>query len=324
RSIALTDFYDEYYTTTATLGKSQSFNFDLDTGSSDVWIRGPSCTSSDGSCGTSGQATFSTSDSSVSKTSSKWTTSYGSGEVSGNIYSGNVTLAGVAAKINFGVSTSETGFSYIDGLWGLAYSSINEISGGNFVSAAGISNFSFYLSNVANGDTGELTINGADSSKYNGTLQYVPISSQTYYQFNPSGATLTVGSTTIAFTNTGNGAIADTGTSLWYMPNAMANSLNSAIGATYSSSEGVYVIACSKATTGPTIKFTLNKVVITIPPSIYVLNESGTCFSGITRIGTVTSTSGPAYIFGDTFLRAAYTVFDVANSKLGFAQAVHP
>ncbi|KAJ3383853.1 hypothetical protein HDU84_003375 [Entophlyctis sp. JEL0112] len=327
RSVSLTDFVDEYYTTSATIGKGQTFNFDLDTGSSDVWIRGASCTSSDGSCGASGQSTFKTSDTTVKKTGSTWTTSYGSGEVSGNVYSGTVALAGVSAKINFGVTTSETGFNFnADGLWGLAYSSINEISGGNFVSTSGIANMSFYFSNSADNDFGELTINGLDTTKFSGTLNYVSISSKTYYQFNPKGATFTVGSQSIAFTNTGNGAIADTGTSLFLIPNAMSDTLNTAIGSdSYSSSDGVYPIACSKATSGPNIVFKLGAVTITIPPSIYVVSDgNGGCFSGISQIGEVSSGSGPAYIFGDTFLRAAYTVFDVKNSRIGFAQAIHP
>ena len=36
----LTDFGDELYTTPITLGNGQSFTVDLDTGSSDVWLRG--------------------------------------------------------------------------------------------------------------------------------------------------------------------------------------------------------------------------------------------------------------------------------------------
>ncbi|KAJ3195695.1 hypothetical protein HDU83_004238 [Entophlyctis luteolus] len=327
RDDSLTDYTDEYYTTTATLGNGQTFNFDLDTGSSDVWIRGASCTSSDGSCGQSGQAAFDTTDSSVSDAGSTWTTNYGSGSVSGEIYSGSASLGDASANINFGVSTSETGFTDAsDGLWGLAYSSINEISGGNFVSAAGISSLSFYFSNSADGDNGELTINGVDSSKYSGSLEYISISSDTYYQFNPKGATFTVGSKKIAFTNTGNGAIADTGTSLLLIPNAMSDSLNSAIGAgAYDSSQGIYAIDCSKASSGPTITFKLSNVAITIPSSIYVMSDgNGGCISGISRIGSISSGSGPAYIFGDTFLRAAYSVFDVANNRLGFAQAVHP
>ncbi|KAJ3125711.1 hypothetical protein HK100_010649 [Physocladia obscura] len=325
RTTYLSNWGDELYTATATLA-GQSFSFDLDTGSSDVWVRGPSCTSSDGSCGVAGQPTFSTSGTTATNTGSTWTTVYGSGEVSGDIYSGSVSLDGVSATIKFGVSTFETGFDTPgDGLWGLAFSTINEISGGNFVSLAKITLFSFYLSDWINGDAGELSINAIDSSRYTGTLEYVSLSSDTYYEFNPTGGTFTVNGVSTAVTSGSNGAIADTGTTFWYVPSAIAATLNKAIGApTYSNSLGVYPIACSVYSTGPSIVFALGSVSISIGPNQYVYSlEDGSCVSGITTIGTISSGS-LAYIFGDIFLRAAYTVFDVTNNRLGFAQAIHP
>ncbi|KAJ3092667.1 hypothetical protein HK100_006892, partial [Physocladia obscura] len=160
---------------------------------------------------------------------------------------------------------------------------------------------------------------------YTGTLEYVSLSSDTYYQFNPTGGKFTVNGASTTVTDGSYGAIADTGTTLLLVPSSIATALNKAIGSgSYSSSEGIYPIACSIYNTGPSIVFTLGSVSISIGPNQYVLsNLDGTCISGITTIGTISSGS-IAYIFGDTFLRAAYTVFDVANNRLGFAQAVHP
>ncbi|KAJ3124028.1 hypothetical protein HK100_011409, partial [Physocladia obscura] len=102
--------------------------------------------------------------------------------------------------------------------------------------------------------------------------------------------------------------------------------LNKQIGAgNYSTSSGVFPIDCGILNTGPKITFALQHISIEIGPQQYVISrKDGTCFSGISDIGSISSFSGPAYIFGDTFLRAAYTMYDIANNRLGFAQAIHP
>ncbi|KAJ3206007.1 hypothetical protein HDU83_003938 [Entophlyctis luteolus] len=321
RDIALANFNDELYTTSATLG-GQTFAFDLDTGSSDVWVRGANCVSTDGSCGVAGQSAFDTAATTATATGNTWMTTYGSGAVEGNIYTGTASLAGITATMNFGVSTQEVGFNSPGaGLWGLAFSALNQITpNGDYTTAAGIQSMAFYFSNWINGDAGVLTMNGVDQSKFSGTLQYVPLSADTYYKFDATGSTFTVNgaATTIS---TPNGAIADTGTTLLLLPSAAAASINAAIGATASTST-VYSIPCSAVNTGPSITFALSTVSIVISPHEYVIsNGDGTCFSGIASLGATTTISA---IFGDTFLRAAYTVFDIANNQLGFAQAVHP
>ncbi|KAJ3379097.1 Type I transmembrane sorting receptor, partial [Entophlyctis sp. JEL0112] len=164
---------DEFYTCTATVGNGQSFTFDLDTGSSDVWIRGPACTSSDGSCGSSGQASVATSDKAIAKQAGAFSITYGTGKVQGAIYKGPVSIGGRSATMNFGVTATEQGFSGVgDGLWGLAYPSLNSISNGNFISAANIHTLSFYFSDSSEKDYGELVIDGVDSAKYSGQINY--------------------------------------------------------------------------------------------------------------------------------------------------------
>ncbi|KAJ3139739.1 1,3-beta-glucanosyltransferase [Physocladia obscura] len=328
RSGDLVNDNNELYTTTATIGMQQ-FWFDLDTGSSDVWVRGLTCISSDGSCGSSDQLAFDITDSSVYDTGNNFSTSYGSGSVSGEVYSGPVSLAGVSAGfLNFGVSTSETGFnSPADGLWGLSYAALNEIApgsdDGNFIASAGINSLAFYFSNSADGDCGELTVNDVDPSKYSGSIEYIPITSDTYYEFDPSDCVFTVNGIDNACTDGSNGAIADTGTTLLLVPNDLADAINSAIGTEpYDSSNGVYFVDCGVASSGPVLNFTLGPVAISINPAEYVMSWGSFCASGITQIGNLTE-FGPAYIFGDVFLRAAYTVFDIQNNQLGFAQAVH-
>ncbi|KAJ3139733.1 hypothetical protein HK101_003618 [Irineochytrium annulatum] len=83
---------DEYYICPVTLGNGQSFQLDLDTGSSDTWFRGSACKSSDGSCGTPGQRQVNTDDSMLKPQGKTWSTSYGSGSVSGQIYTAPIAI----------------------------------------------------------------------------------------------------------------------------------------------------------------------------------------------------------------------------------------
>ncbi|KAI9324948.1 aspartic peptidase domain-containing protein [Zopfochytrium polystomum] len=329
-SAPLTNESDELYNAPVTLGNGQSFLLDLDTGSSDTWFRGPNCKSSDQSCGVSGQPTVKTSDSTLSSTSLSWTTSYGSGSVGGKVYKGPVQMAGVSASISFGVSTSETGFAGVgDGLMGLAYASISNIasagaSNTNWIDALKLSNneFAFYLSNGADKDQGEVTIGGTDPSKYTGSFSYIPLNSETYWQMSWSGGKWAAGSSSGALDGSISNFIADTGTTLMILDTAAADGINKGIGASsYSSSTGAYAISCSKSTTGSPFTLTLNGVKYSIPANVYVLdNGDGTCISGVTR-GAADAGVG---ILGDIFLRQYYSVYDKANARVGFAQAVHP
>ncbi|KAJ3076271.1 hypothetical protein HDU98_004570 [Podochytrium sp. JEL0797] len=326
RDSKLNNFSDMLYTTAVSFGNGQTFNVDLDTGSSDVWVRGSNCVSSDGSCGVAGQKAFDVTDGTCGYAGGQFSVSYGSGSVTGNVYTGPVTLGGVTATINFGVTTKGTGFnSASDGLWGLAYTSLNQITSGNFASASGISSFAFYLSDSVDGDSGTLTMNGVDPSKYSGTMSFVPITSKTYYQFDPTGASFIINGMRVSMTGTR--AIADTGTTLILAPAAIAAYLNTAIGAgAYNPSKGLYPIDCSIFDTGAPLTVQIGSASITVGSQQYVLsNGDGTCTSGISQIGSAAlGSETPEYIFGDVFLRAAYTLFDIQNSRLGFAQAVHP
>ncbi|KAI8621033.1 aspartic peptidase domain-containing protein [Chytriomyces sp. MP71] len=323
RDAPLTDYSDELYTASVTFGNGQTFTTDLDTGSSDVWVRGPKCVG-DANSGCQGSK-IDTTDKTLKSSTTTWKVSYGDGSgASGFVYKGPVALGGVKATVNFGVTTKENGMTGPnDGLWGLAYSSLNDISGGNFVQAAGITSLAFYFSDSSDGDKGELTLNGVDNSKFSGSLAYIPITSQTYYQFDPSGATFTVNGKAIGVSDTS--AIADTGTTLLLGPQSVTDKINSAIGAgAYDSNSGVYSIDCGVLKSGPTVQFNLQGININLSPKEYVLKQSdGSCASGISSIGSLTG-GGPAWIFGDTFLRAAYNVYDIQNNRLGFAQAVHP
>lgn len=112
--------------------------------------------------------------------------------------------------------------------------------------------------------------------------------------------------------------IADTGTTLVYLPNAILQAYYKQIpGATNSRSYGGYVFPCSAAI--PDFTFGVAAARITIPGKFInfgpVTEGSSSCFGGLQ------SSSGVGInIFGDVALKAAYVVFNGGETPmLGWA-----
>ncbi|RKO89907.1 aspartic peptidase domain-containing protein [Blyttiomyces helicus] len=269
------------------------------------------------------------SDKSVHDAGVSFSDSYGSGSASGEVYNGPYTLAGSSVKKGyFGVSTSESGFRFqAQGLLALSFSfgadggvtsSVGEVP----ITALGLKSFGFYLSNSAQGDKGTFTTNGFDAAHVAGPFSYETIDSS-YWQFDVSAGNFKFGKATGDLSDGGSvtAAIADTGTTLLLIPTNTANAIWSHIGATDDGTgAGTATIPCSVAKTGPAVSFTFSNKAYAIPASQYVLNNGdGTCSAGIAGGAEGQGVS----IFGDIFLRTWYSYFDITNTRIGFAKAVH-
>lgn len=253
-------------------------------------------------------------------------TMYGSGIVRGVVYSGPITMAGVTANMSFGVARFERGFkSHIDGLMGLAFSSISTIASSgvektNFIDEFnGPKVFAFFLSMPGSSEKGELTIGGVDSTRYIGDFTYFSLTSASYWQLSWMGGTWS--------TATGDkqgkldenvfNFIVDTGTSMIHIDTPTADAINKALGATFQ--YGFYLVPCDAPPVD--IILTIGGTPFVIPSSVLILREptNSVCLSGIT--GGIKA--GSPAIMGDVFLRAFYTVFDKDNKRVGFAKARH-
>lgn len=198
---------------------------DLDTGSSDTWVRGAACIAgpSDLSSGLDSckGPKLDTSDPTLSRIEqAKYETRYGSGFVKGDIYKGEVGIGSMKATIPFGVSSFEEGFDdngASDGLLGLGFDSISTISGeikqsASFVDGLGLSAssnvFSFYFSNAKEGDKGQVTFGGYDAAKFKGDITWLPLSEKSFWQFKWTGAAVKIGNESFSAVDASKSAIA--------------------------------------------------------------------------------------------------------------------
>jgi Eukaryotic aspartyl protease len=121
------DIYDSEYLVPVSIGTpAKTFNLDLDTGSSDLWVFGPEV-----SAATSNHTIYNPSASSSSSTTQdNWKISYGDGSsASGNVYKDTVSLGGVLTSHQAVEQATQASAQFIqtsgDGLMGLAFESIN-------------------------------------------------------------------------------------------------------------------------------------------------------------------------------------------------------
>ncbi|XP_036347044.1 lysosomal aspartic protease-like [Rhagoletis pomonella] len=313
----LTNDYNVAYYGKITIGTpAQEFVVLFDTGSSNLWIPSSTCPSSNKACQKHNKYKASASSTYVANGES-FSIEYGSGSLSGYLSEDTVRVSGLTIQNQvFAEATSEPSSTFVDsnfdGIFGLAYEDIasDDVVPPfyNIWSQGLVSNnvFSFYLArDTSSSKGGELILGGSDSSYYNGSLTYVPVSEQGYWQFSLGGATL--GGKTLC--SNGCQAIADTGTSLIIAPlsayNKFANIVNS-------DSDGY--VDCSLISSLGDIEFVISGKSFAVPASQYIIQEdSETCYSAISYIGT------DFWILGDIFLGLYYSEFDMGNNRIGFA-----
>ncbi len=90
------------------------------------------------------------------------------------------------------------------------------------------------FSDVSAASGGELIFGGLDSSKYTGSITYVSVAIEGYWEFQMNN--VSVGSTVISSSAY---AIVDTGTTVIIGPTSEVDTLNAALGGTYDKSSGM-------------------------------------------------------------------------------------
>ncbi|CAF1345504.1 unnamed protein product [Adineta steineri] len=323
---------DEYFYGTIYIGTpSQLFLIDFDTGSSDLWVPSSKCSSQ---CNQFHKYISSASTTYVANGES-FSITYGDDSSASGIFSiDTVTINDLAVQNQtFAECTSLTGMEndVNDGILGLAYPNLT--SGDekpffyNMWSQGLISEpiFSFYLNPDVNAtSSSELIFGGIDSTKYTGSITYIPVVLEGYWEFQMTQ--VTVGSTVISSSAY---AIADTGTTLITGPTQQVTALNVALGGTYDSSSGMYTVSCTTRTLSsfPNVTFTIGGTAFVLTPLQYLRIHKETrthyvCYSVFTSENVEDTNRNDFWILGDYFLFWYYSIFDISNNRIGFAQSI--
>ncbi|XP_072522703.1 pepsin A-like [Salminus brasiliensis] len=295
----------------------QSFLVIFDTGSSNLWV--PSIYCSSRAC-TSHHKFNPTLSSTFQSNNQPLSIQYGTGSMTGVLGYDTVSVGGIKVPHQiFGLSQTEAPFmAYMkaDGILGLAYPRLSASNAqpvfDNMVQQGLVQDyFSVYLS--SNSQTGsEVVFGGSDPNHYTGSLVWIPLSSETYWQITMDSVTV---NGQVVACNGGCQAIVDTGTSLIVGPNSDIASLNSEVGAT--TNNGDAIVNCNSISSMPVVSFNINGHSFTLPASAYTRqsNYYG-CRTGFGNGGS------SLWILGDVFIRQYYTVFNRGNNSVGLAKAV--
>jgi len=335
--IGLNNFADTQYYGPITLGTpDQPFGVVFDTGSSNLWIPSQQCPWDDWACDLHNKY-YSQRSSTYVKNGTAFHIQYGSGETSGFISRDILKLGSIHVQNqDFGEATEETGPSFIlaefDGILGLAFEtiSVDHVTPVwyNILSQKLVDDpvFAFWLSKTPDLKLGggEMDLGGIDTAKFTGPVTYVPLTSETYWEFKVDDFQL--GGTSLAWCNGSCIAIADTGTSLIAGPSSLINKLNQKLGAIVIpiTNEGIF-LDCNATTKLPNIQVVINKVSFDLAPKDYIVrvSEAGSevCLSGFLGVDFPPPVNN-LFILGDVFISTYYTVFDFGKESVGFAKAV--
>lgn len=330
------DNLETLYFANASLGTpAQTFRLHIDTGSSDLWVNAKDsqlCQQGGNQCGDSG--TYNANDSSTYEyVNGVFNISYADGTgASGDYATDTFRFGGQTIKeLQFGIGYSS---SSPEGILGIGYT-INEAAvnhGGlkpysnlpqKLVDDGTINSnaYSLWLNDL-DASTGSILFGGVDTDKFHGELQTLPIIPEdgVYAEFiialTGMGHNNTNGS---IFQNENVAVLLDSGTSFMYLPNNVVRSLYHTFDAEYDASQGAAFVDCSLGEQEGSLDFNFSGVTISVPINELVIvtdvsRGQAVCALGIGPAGDSVS------ILGDTFLRSAYVVYDLANNEISLAQ----
>ena len=338
----------------------QDFSLHIDTGSSDLWVNTPNsqlCTQRADLCML---GTYDANSSSTYKyVNGLFNVSYvdGSG-ADGDYATDTVSIGGKSiTDLQFGIGYDS---GSPEGILGIGYTADEAQSDTarqktypnlpQAMANAGLiqSNaYSLWLNDL-DANTGSILFGGVDTAKYTGSLQSVPIEKE-FDQYAEILITLTDLALKDGTTNQNlttdlpTVVILDSGSSLTYLPNDLTTAIYSALKVQYNPAQGSGYCSCGLANENITIDFTFSSATISVGIDELVLEtsqdtdedrqdpnddgdddgdsgDSGNNGGSLDCVFGIAPALGDTPVLGDTFLRSAYVVYDLANNEISLAQ----
>ncbi|KAH6694236.1 aspartic peptidase domain-containing protein [Leptodontidium sp. MPI-SDFR-AT-0119] len=313
----------------------QNLALSLDTGSSETWVN-PQCSAAGPQANIDLCNSFPTYSPNASSTAldlqQGTTLTYGKGTANVEYFSDSFNLGGATVTgQQFGVATSSSDLPV--GLMGVGPGI--ELTGYPIIidtlATQGVTKsraFSLDLRSWESPD-GAIIFGGIDTAKYSGSLEKCPIipaaqapDSYPRYWIHMKSVGITkpgeVTSKLYAPSSSdplGQPVFLDSGGTISRLPTALVNSIIADFpGATEDGDSGLYLVDCSVGDQAGTVDFGFGNTVINVPYSEFIWHIEGFCYLGI-AVDDVTP------VLGDSFLRAAFVVYDQDNQNLHLANA---
>ncbi|GAB1209415.1 hypothetical protein APSETT445_008189 [Aspergillus pseudonomiae] len=329
-----------FYILNLTLGTpAQQFAVALDTGSSDLWVNVANssyCSSRGNPCKPFGlydpdaSSTYKNLDVDFNATYGDGTNAYGY-YATDKLGLGDIHVD----DMQFGVAESTT---ITQGIVGVAYDTLtNEaahegktyanlpqalVNSGAIKSPA----YSLWLNDPA-ASRGSILFGGVNKAMYKGDLQTIPIvrtlGEYSYLAVTLTGVSVEHGKESDDYSSQlPIVVLLDSGTTLTYLPNSLADSLYKKFNATFLEDDGLAYVDCDLMKKDYTVNFDFSGATIAVGINELVLRviardfPEGTCTFGVVPSG---DRQDAMYILGDTFLRSAYVVYDLGNNEISLA-----
>jgi len=248
--------------------------------------------------------------------------SFGTGDIEGDFYNDKVCVGeSICVDAGFIAATheSEEPFKDIpfDGIMGMGFDDLSMGDGFNIVGdlqAKGAlpgGQFSFYLTD--DGDS-ELTFGGYKQENLASDVVWSKVVRESWWQVAMDDITFDNKPQNLCGGDGGCQVAVDTGTSMLAGPTDLVNKLTDMVDVKED---------CSNFNALPKLGFQLGNKVLNLRPDDYIDRDASSCSLSLMALD-VPPPKGPVFIFGDPFLRRFVTVFDRAQSRVGFAVSKQP
>jgi saccharopepsin len=300
----------------------------FDTGSSNLWVPSTRCSSI--ACWLHNKYD-NTASSTYRENGTEFAIRYGTGSLEGIISQDVLQVGGIEIEDqDFGESVKEPGITFalgrFDGILGLGYDRISvqkvvppfyKMIEHELVQEPV---FGVWMNHQSEGEEGgEIVFGGTNTDHYDeSTLVWAPVTRRGYWEVELEAAFL--GGHKLNLGKKHMGAAIDTGSSLFAVPTATADEINQRLGATKSPLGGQYTLDCSKLGSLPDLELQFGGKKMSLASTDYILEAQGQCVSGFMGMD-IPEPAGPIWIVGDVFLRRYYTIYDLGNNRVGFAEA---